>query len=400
MAVKTLAEPVASHEGHSLRVAIIADLLEEGWPSMDLVADMLASNLKHEFSDSADVELIRPEMRRRFSRPRALTFRYGIIADRLLNRFWDYRRLLRCKREPFDVFHVVDHSYAHLVHHLPAERSVVSFHDLDAFRCLLQPARGARSAVLRRFAKRTLSGLQKAQRVICGTAHSRAELLSEHLVDPGRLVIVPYGVHPSCRPDADPPADAEVEALLGGAPGQKLEILHVGSTVPRKRIDVLLQVIARLRQVYPEVRLIRVGGALSPQQADLAGALELDGNIEILPPLDRRTLAAVYRRAALLLQPSEREGFGLPIIEALASGLPVLASDLPIFREVGHDVIEYAPTADVPVWVDAVSQLLAEREQAPGDWQNRRRRGIVHAKQFSWAESARKTMAVYEEMTS
>ena len=67
----------------------------------------------------------------------------------------------------------------------------------------------------------------------------------------------------------------------------------------------------------------------------------------MLPFLDRATLAAVYRRSALVLLPSEREGFGLPVLEALACGTPVVASDIDALREVGGDAVRYCPAEDV-----------------------------------------------------
>ena len=72
--------------------------------------------------------------------------------------------------------------------------------------------------------------------------------------------------------------------------------------------------------------------------------------IVVLPALDRSTLAAVYRRCALLLMPSEREGFGLPVLEALACGTPVVASDAPALREVGGYAAAYCPVDDLEAW--------------------------------------------------
>ena len=83
---------------------------------------------------------------------------------------------------------------------------------------------------------------------------------------------------------------------------------------------------------------------------------------------DRATLAAVYRRAALALQPSEAEGFGLPVAEAMACGTPVLASDLPVLREVGGEAAVYRPVADVPAWSEAALNLLAERQAQHATW--------------------------------
>src|SRR5258708_29877952 len=98
---------------------------------MDLVADMLHDQLQS-YSQRLTVTRIRPAMRRRFDAESSATGR-SHNADRLLNRFWDYARLARRISGDFDLFHIVDHSYAQLLNYLPAERAVVTCHDLDTF---------------------------------------------------------------------------------------------------------------------------------------------------------------------------------------------------------------------------------------------------------------------------
>jgi glycosyltransferase involved in cell wall biosynthesis len=72
-------------------------------------------------------------------------------------------------------------------------------------------------------------------------------------------------------------------------------------------------------------------------------------------------LAAVYRRSAALLTTSNREGFGWPVLEAMACGTPVVASDLAVFREVGGEAVSYVPVRDLHAWVDAVERVLYDR---------------------------------------
>jgi glycosyltransferase involved in cell wall biosynthesis len=108
----------------------------------------------------------------------------------------------------------------------------------------------------------------------------------------------------------------------------------------------------------------------------------------VLPFLDRVTLAAVYRRAALALLPSEREGFGLPVVEALACGTPALVSDIPVLREVGSDAVTYAPLGGVEAWRDAILRLLEERARDARAWAVRRARGLERASEFSWSRYA------------
>src|SRR5206468_11366156 len=119
--------------------------------------------------------------------------RPAVNADRLVNRFWDYSRSLKRTADGHDVFHIVDHSYAHLVHALPADRTVVTCHDLDAFRSVVAPVQERRSAAFRAATRRIVTGLGRAAWVTCDTAAVRDQLAARGLVREDRLVVVPLG---------------------------------------------------------------------------------------------------------------------------------------------------------------------------------------------------------------
>ena len=379
------------------RLAVICDYREENWPSMDLVADMLLEDLGREHADAVRATRLAPVMRRRFSRGGASEGE-RFKADRLLNRFWDYPRLLRREGAEFDLFHIVDHSYGQLVHALPAERTVVTCHDLDTFRSLLNGAAEPRSAFFKTMTRRIMSGLRKAARVTCDSVATRDELLAHGLVSPSRAVVVPNGVHPACSPEADPRSDAEAVRLLGPARAGCPEVLHVGSAIARKRIDVLLHVFAALRESFPGARLVRAGGPFTPGQIELAERLNLNGSVVVLPHLERDVLAAVYRRAAVVVLPSEREGFGLPVIEALACGTPVVASDLPCLREVGGRATVYCAVGDVPAWTEALTRLLLDKTESPRRFVELRAAARAQAAKFTWAEYAKRMVSIYQEL--
>ena len=388
----------ARAEARPPRVAVVCDLREENWHSMNLVADMLLARTEE---GALGVETVRvcPPMRRRFSRGAAAGRRSN--ADRLANRFWDYPRHLRARRAEFDLFHLVDHSYAQLLHHLPAGRAVVTCHDLDTFRCLLEPEAEPRPAPFRAMARRVLEGFRLAARVACDSRATRDELLAHGLFPAGRLTVIPNGVHPAFGAGPDPRADAQVARLLGPAGDGAVELLHVGSTIARKRVDVLLRVFAALRREFPRARLVRAGGAFTRGQEALVEELKLRDAVVVLPYLEPELLAAVYRRAALALQPSEREGFGLPVVEALACATPVVASDLAVLREVGGDdgaAVTFRPVADVDAWADAAARLLRERAAEPASWRARRAAALAQASHFTWEAYAARTVALYREV--
>ena len=380
-----------------LRVAVIADLLEERWPSMDLVAEMLVQHLANDHSGAVDVRLVRPPMRRRFSAANGSGGR-RLLGDRLLNRFLDYPRNVRHLHADFDIFHIVDHSYAQLVHALPAERTLVTCHDLDTFRAVLEPDLEPRSLPFRMMTQRILSGLKRAGHIACDTEATRDGLVTRVGIDAARTTVVHNGPHPSCSPRPETTADAQAARLLGRYRGS--DILHVGSTIARKRIDTLLQVFAGVRRARPDARLVRVGGPFTAEQRALARELRIDDAVIVLPFLDRSTLAAVYRHSAALLLPSEREGFGLPVLEALACGTPVIASDIDALREVGGSAAIYCPPDDVEQWTGTVLEVLRERSEQPDRWADRKTEGIARAAVFSWARYASQLLPLYSRLAA
>lgn len=383
-----------------LRVAILADYLEEGWPSMDLVADMLFDRLQREHSAAIEPSLVRPVLRRRAGRlPGGGRLPWLTGVDRVTNRLWDYPRLVAGFDGRFDLFHIVDHSYAQLVHRLPADRTIVTCHDLDTFRSVLEPELEPRSAPFRAMTRHILTGLRKAGHIACDSHATRDALVAKAGVAAERTTVVPNGPHPSCTPNAEASADLDAARQLGPR-ADHTDILHVGSTISRKRIDVLLRVFHALRATRPNLRLVRVGGPFTAAQQALARELHVADAVVVLPVLDRSTLAAVYRRSAVVLMPSEREGFGLPVLEALACGTPVVASDLGAMREVGGYAATYCPVDDIDAWQRTVGRLLDERAAHPAQWTLRREAGIRRAAAFSWSRYAGDVVAIYGRITA
>ncbi|MBV9127840.1 MAG: glycosyltransferase, partial [Verrucomicrobia bacterium] len=262
--------PGRKGKGLPLRVALIADFQEEGWPSMDLVADQLQRHLPpagtEVFEDrELRVETLRPAM---WLLRRAGESRPPAPLPRVLNRFLRYPRFLKSQRQRYDLFHIVDHSYAHLVHALPAERTVVTCHDLDTFRCVLEPAQPPRRGkVFRLMTARILAGLQRAAHVCCVSEATRADVLAHGWLPAERLSVTPNGVqpellNPACAVEGERLLDQAITAAVAKArPASRTDVsrgfdlLHVGSNIARKRLETLLAVLARVRQTRPGARL-------------------------------------------------------------------------------------------------------------------------------------------------
>ncbi len=227
--------------------------------------------------------------------------------------------------------------------------------------------------------QRTLDGFRKAAVIFYSTHEVGRQIRLHQLVGPEKLIHAPYGIAPEFCIGADL---EEIEPLpnLGSRP----ILLHVGSCIERKRIDVLLDVFAEVRRSYPELTLVQVGGDWTPEQRKQISRLELADSLQQLRGLSRSTLAGLYRRASLVLQTSEAEGFGLPVVEALACGALIVASDLPVLREVGGAGVCYAPVADVAAWTETVVKLLADPTAAPS-----RAARALQASKYSWEAQAR-----------
>jgi glycosyltransferase involved in cell wall biosynthesis len=367
------------------RLAILSDYLEENWVSMEVVADMLADALKQHCSDRCEVVQIRPQFRRRFSSLLA-TNKFATNFDRLLNRHHDYLRYLKEIIPQFDYFHIADHSYAALAHVLPPERTGVLCHDVDAFRSILKPPQEHRPLWYRMMARRILNGMRRAAVVFYHTDEVARELLQHKLVDPARLKKAPPGVSPEFKVT---PPDSGESGVLDNVRGRPY-LLHVGSCVPRKRIDVLLNVFAAIRTNYPDLLLVKVGGEFTSEHQAIIDRFVLEPSIVHMQGLDRESLATLYRHAQLVLQPSDAEGFGLPVVEALACGAVIIASDIPVLREVGASSAVYAPPGDVAGWISVIQKLLNDPASAPP-----RDQRLAWVSQFSWANQAKIILDTY-----
>jgi glycosyltransferase involved in cell wall biosynthesis len=364
---------------YQVRLGIVCDYPEENWPSMDLCAQMLLKHLQAEHITSIQAIQLCPTFKWRCQKiPWVGKKRFTYNTDRLLNRFWDYPRYLSQRLADFDLYHIADHSYAHLAHVLPPERTGVYCHDIDAFRSLIEPAQEHRPKWYQAMSRRILRGLQSCAVVFYSTAEIKRQIEQYQLVEASRLVYAPYGFAPEFNINTGDASytDQEILEQIGKAPF----LLHVGSCIQRKRIDILLEVFARVRAIYPDLRLVKVSGEWTPSQQQQIAQLNIGESIIYLQDLQRSTIAALYRRASVVLLTSEAEGFGLPVIEALACGAILVVSDIPVLREVGGQGVLYCPTKDVSAWVKTLEQVLVNPNIAPAI--NLR---LAEAEKYSWS---------------
>ncbi len=231
--------------------------------------------------------------------------------------------------------------------------------------------------------------IRQAAAVITVSRTVRQELIDEGEIEAERVTAIHHGPGH---------LTSIAEGRLPGGLPQRFA-LHVGTIEPRKNLETLVAVWRRLTQVMPDAPALVLCGGSGWRSDDLRRQLaeaEKEGWVRELGYVDDASLAEIYKRAILLVSPSLYEGFGLPVIEGLAAGLPVICSDIPVFREVAGDAAVFVAATDVDAWLAQVQLLLADEE--------RRRRlsdlALARAREFDWRRAADETLAVWRMVAS
>ena len=375
-------------------IAVIHDMAEEGWPSMDQMGHLLTSRLPV-VAPGLAVTPVQHRMTRVFSPGPLGRVRPLFSADRVLNRMVLYpRKVKRAAGTRFDIYHIVDHSYAQLALELPAGRTIVSCHDIDTFRSLVEPEEDPRNPLFNLMTRRIAAGLRSAALVVCVSQAAHDDLVRFKLADPSRLRVVPNGIDPALL--EEPPAEARASAARLLPPQRGVfDVLHVGNDIPRKRLDRLAEIVSMLHKRGHRIRLVRVGSPL--RHATRQRMLELSlGDVVELPFVAHDVLRALYERCDLLLLTSDREGYGLPVLEAFAAGKPVVASDIPALRESSGGLARVVPPDSLHDWVAAIEETLRVGDPSGSLAAERR----AHAAARTWDHHVRGLLPVYEELLS
>lgn len=283
------------------------------------------------------------------------------------------------------IAHVLDHSWADMLSHVPARMAkVVNVHDLIPLR---YPGE-LREGQVKRF-RQIVDHVQKADRAICISEYTKREAMEWLGIPEEKLRVVYLGVEPFIL---DEGIHAEIEARLACTEGL-LRLGCIGSTLERKNLAILAPALARAKALGVDVALIRVGAKLPEAQVEaLHQAIGSDRLIEMGILRDDQ-LAAFYRAVDGVVMPSTYEGFGLPVLEAMAAGTPVLSSSSSCLPEVGGDAALYFD----PHMPDELAQRLVE-------WAEPERRrelgslGQSRAAHFSWRSTLEGVYDVYREL--
>lgn len=266
--------------------------------------------------------------------------------------------------------------------------AVATFHDLAFVRypAILDSAAQA-------YYGQACASARRAAALIAVSESTRRDMAELLAIPPERVHVVHEAAGEQFRPLPGTPGELRV---VNGVPLERERfLLCVGTLEPRKNLPMLLQALRICRDRRPDAGygLVLAGarGWLEQPIMDAIRDLRLADAVYLLGPVHDDDLIWLYAACRIYLNPSRYEGFGLPLLEALACGAPALASNTSSLPEVGGDAACYLPPDDVEAWALALAALWDDDACLAA----LRQRGPLQAARFSWKRAACETLAVY-----
>lgn len=236
--------------------------------------------------------------------------------------------------------------------------------------------------------------IQQCSAIICVSEFTRQETLELLPVEPARLQVIYSGVD---RDRFFPLSREETRERMAGWNWPSQFFLTVATLEPRKNLETLLEAVHLLKQRGKDFPPLVCAGGKGFQHKQLFEKLhDLNLEKEVFFPgfMEPADLLAAYNACQALIMPSRYEGFGLPLLEALACGAPLLASDIPPFHEAaGNNALYFDPESP-----ESLADALERANYGWGERQAIKQNNLTRARQFSWNQTARKTLAVYENL--
>ena len=289
-------------------------------------------------------------------------------------------------RQPLDVHHGP--------HYTMPERArlpvVVTVHDMTFFD---HPQWHERAKVP--FFRRAIRQAATRADVIVCVSDATARRLGEVLAPRAQVVVAHHGIdHDHFVPADDPSVSApEDVAVLEGYGIREPYVAFLGTLEPRKGIDLLVAAFDRVAPAHPDLQLVIAGGrGWSAGGTESAlGAMRHPERLVRTGYLDDKVVPVLLRRAASVVYPARAEGFGLPVVEALASGAPAITTAGSVMDELAAGAALTFPSEDV----GALAEVVETAVDRPGEQGERRRAGLEVAARYTWTASAEEHVAAY-----
>lgn len=273
-----------------------------------------------------------------------------------------------------DVFHAVTDAQAILFPWLRG-RKVLTMHHVDK-----TPPDSVPELIFRTFfGIGTRIGIRQADMIICVSSQTKEEVMQRYGIPSSRLAVVPHAIASKFRPLPE----VRKERVVG----------YIGAFKRRKNLEYLVRAFHLHTRQYPssDLRLVLYGDGTDRGRLEaLVRELGIDGRVEFRGPVPEEKLVETYNSFSMLAMTSFQEGFGFPIIEAQACGIPVLTVEGALIpEEVARATVKCKGLEDMAAWMERLRSDRAEREKIIAG-------GIAHARAFSLDRMAEMTTSIYE----
>lgn len=296
-----------------------------------------------------------------------------------------YRLIVKNSIHPDNIKHLTNQELAYLLNHLNLDKTVVTCYDLIPW--VYENNHG-------NYWKNIMKGLKRSDRIITISEFSKQEIIRELKYPEERIDIVSVAVdHDVYRPNRD-------KTILKqfNIPEDQKTILYVGSETPRMNLDYLLKSLSKLKKTFPDFKLIKVGDPQSfGARENFLNSITKNGlekNVIFTGYVAEEELPKWYNAADLLVYPCLYAGFGVPPLEAMACGTPVITSNTSSLPEVVGDAGIMVDPNDPMEMSSSMFEILTNESEMEAMVQ----RGLKRSKLFQWDDSARITGQIYREL--
>lgn len=236
----------------------------------------------------------------------------------------------------------------------------------------------------------TTLAIRAATQITTISQATRHDLLTHYHPSPDKVTAIPLAADPNfCPVSADTIANLRARLKL-----PEDYVLYVGSNKPHKNLVRLIEAWATIQPQPTSLVIAGVWDSRHPDSYQRMKQLNLSGTVHFLGPVAEADLPALYSGATMFIFPSEYEGFGLPVLEAMACGVPVACANTSSLPQVAGDAALLFEPTDTASMAEVLHRLLNDVNLRA----NLRQRGLCRAEQFSWQQTAQETLALYRKM--
>jgi len=301
-----------------------------------------------------------------------------------LSQQWQIVRLLR--RLSIGQGTQIYHSPYYLMPYWPGAPTVLTIHDLIPI--LLPDTVSLRARLFFRLTHRL--ALRSADRIIAVSEATRSDLINVLGVEEARITVIPHSVESRFHPQ--PQTEIERVRTTHDLPAQF--VLYLGINKPHKNLVGLIQAYAMLPENAPLLVIAGAWDTRYPEARELATRLALTDRVRFLGPVNDADLPGLYSAATVFVFPSRYEGFGFPVLEAMACGTPVACSNVSSLPEVGGDAVSYFD----PLLPSTIAAQLIRLLESDSLRQKSATEGVARSLEFTWEQAAAATIVLYRSL--